>query len=163
MTYAYDAAGELISASDPNATYTYAYDGVGRSVSSTEQIAGLAATIVLTGRYNAAGYLSELSATVGGTADFVNAYEYDAAGDGANLANGRFRRGRGRRQARHIHLQRRRPVLDDHPLRRLGRRRRGRRRLIRLRLSRTPERFELHARHDDAWPATVGPTTCKTR
>ena len=81
MTYAYDAAGELISASDPNATYTYAYDGVGRSVSSTEQIAGLAATIVLTGRYNAAGYLSELSATVGGTADFVNAYEYDAAGE----------------------------------------------------------------------------------
>ena len=42
MTYAYDAAGELISASDPNASYTYAYDGVGRSVSSTEQIAGLA-------------------------------------------------------------------------------------------------------------------------
>ena len=88
LTYAYDAAGDLTSASDGSTSYTYTYDPIGRSMSATDNIAGLTPTIVLSGAYDAAGNLSSLAAAIDGTADFVNNYQYDSAGEMTQVAQG---------------------------------------------------------------------------
>jgi YD repeat-containing protein len=46
-TYTYDLAGDLLSASDANATYVYTYNKLGEATSITEDIAGLGSTVVL--------------------------------------------------------------------------------------------------------------------
>ena len=80
FTYAYDAVGELTSASDPNATYTYTYDPLGRTVTTSGQIAALTPAVVLTGGYDDAGNLTQIAATIDRAADVVNNYQYDSAG-----------------------------------------------------------------------------------
>jgi RHS repeat-associated protein len=77
MTFAYDAASQLTSAADPAAAYTYGYDGLGRLTSQTQAIAGLP-TVQFASTFNAVGRRESLQATIGGTADFKNTYEYDA-------------------------------------------------------------------------------------
>ena len=60
--------GDLLTASDSDATYTYTYDNLGRVVTDTEQIAGLTPTIVLTYQYNANSECTQVSEIIGGTA-----------------------------------------------------------------------------------------------
>ncbi len=90
IAYTYDADGELLTAQDtyasPNAGessgYTYAYNSLGEEISVDNNAAGMTGTpgvpdVVLASTYDAAGNRLSLSATIGGTADFVNGYSYD--------------------------------------------------------------------------------------
>jgi RHS repeat-associated protein len=86
IDYSYDGNSLLLSASDPDATYEYTYDGVGRLVSETQEIDGLTPTIVLASQYDDTGNRTQVAATVGGTADFVNDYTYDALGRTTSLS-----------------------------------------------------------------------------
>ncbi len=78
--YTYDAAGEMLSPSDPSASYTYAYNNLGRVTSTAASIAGLTPAITLTNWYDAAGNRASLEAQVGNSADFFNLYYYDHLG-----------------------------------------------------------------------------------
>ncbi len=80
ISYTYDALGDLLTASDIGATYGYEYDALGRLTWETQTIDGLTPTIVFDSVYNANGQRTELSATIGGTVDFVNTYAYDPLG-----------------------------------------------------------------------------------
>ena len=77
MSYTYNPAGLVCTASDANATYTYAYDAAGEVTSETQQLAGLAPTIVFQEQYTA-GNRTQLAAAIGGTDDFVNNYQYNS-------------------------------------------------------------------------------------
>ena len=77
FSYAYDAASQLTSASDPDAEYTYEYDDLGRVTSIAVEIDGLAPTIVFAQAFDAAGNRSSLAATIGEADDFLNEYTYD--------------------------------------------------------------------------------------
>ena len=79
ISYEYDVAGELVSASDPDSDYDYVYDELGRATSITADIFGVSSNAVLTQTY-AAGRRSGLATTFGTTADLVNAYIYDNLG-----------------------------------------------------------------------------------
>jgi YD repeat-containing protein len=68
----------LTSGSDPAGTFTYAYDALGRATSITHDISGLGSQVVMNHQYDAAGNRTQLAATIGGTADFVTDYTYDA-------------------------------------------------------------------------------------
>jgi RHS repeat-associated protein len=86
-TYSYDADNELLSASDSTGgTDTYTYDADGEVASQTQQVAGLAPTVTLNEQYDAEGDRTQLSATIGGTADLVNNYTYDAIGEMTQVA-----------------------------------------------------------------------------
>ena len=80
FSYGYDAVGNLLSASDPNATYAYTPDALGRLTSQTQQITGLTPEIELDYHYNANSQQTQVAAKVGGTNDFVNDYTYDNTG-----------------------------------------------------------------------------------
>jgi RHS repeat-associated protein len=77
LSFAYSAAGELVSASDPAATYTYSYDALSRVTSEGQTIAGLTPGITYESIYDALSRRTELQAVVGGTDDFQNTYTYD--------------------------------------------------------------------------------------
>jgi RHS repeat-associated protein len=77
LSFAYDAASRLTSASDPAASYAYAYDNLDRIKSVTHDLAGLSFDVDVTSAYNAASDRTQVKATVGGAADFVNDYLYD--------------------------------------------------------------------------------------
>ena len=79
-SYRYDAAGNLLTASSAGATYAYTYDGLGNVSTTTEVLPGLSVPIVLSYQCDAAGDCTEVSATIGGTADYVTDYTYDALG-----------------------------------------------------------------------------------
>ncbi len=80
LSYEYDVASQLTSASDPAASYSYSYDNLGRVTQLSQTLAGLTPTIVLAQNYDVRSLRTQLSATIGGTADFVNKYNYDALG-----------------------------------------------------------------------------------
>src|SRR3989339_301076 len=75
--FTYNLAGEMLTASDPAATYTYVYDNLGRLSSITQEIDGVTPTVVMAQQYSISGARSELSTTLGGTADFKNTYAFD--------------------------------------------------------------------------------------
>lgn len=84
ITWAYNLADELTSASDPAATYSYANDKLGRVELVTSEIAGLGATkkVFLRQTYDALGRRKDSLATIGsteagGTKDYSNVYKYD--------------------------------------------------------------------------------------
>ena len=81
FTYGYDTLGDLVTASDPTGSYTYDYNSLGESSSITQSIAGLTPSVTLTQQFDAAGDRTQLAATIGGTADFVNNYAYDLLGE----------------------------------------------------------------------------------
>jgi RHS repeat-associated protein len=87
ISYAYDALGELSSATAsnpqspiPDSSYTYTYDALGHVNTTTEVLAGLSAIVVLTYQYDQVGNVTQVAATIGGTADYVIDYTYDALG-----------------------------------------------------------------------------------
>ena len=79
--YSYDLDGDLTSAAAPAATDTFSYNSVGQVVSTTQQIAGLTPTVTLAQQFDADGNRTQVAATIGGTADFVNNYAYDSLGE----------------------------------------------------------------------------------
>ena len=80
LSFSYDTFGQLITAGDTSATYDFDYDALGRVTEITQNIAGLTSEVIFTQEYDAAGQRTRLAATVGGTADFVTDYVYDALG-----------------------------------------------------------------------------------
>ncbi|HQU43047.1 MAG TPA: RHS repeat-associated core domain-containing protein, partial [Pirellulales bacterium] len=77
MAYGYDLAGELTSASDPNSAYAFAFNGDGQVTSVDSAGTPNIPHVVLSATYDLAGDLTSQSATIAGTADFLNTYSYD--------------------------------------------------------------------------------------
>ena len=77
ITYGYDLAGRLTSASDPSASYAYSYDTLDRETSAAISLPGLPTVALNSTVYDLNGNRKQLEASIGGTADFVNYYNYD--------------------------------------------------------------------------------------
>jgi len=80
LSYTYDAASQMLTASDPAASYEYVYDNVGRATSVSATIDGLTPEVVLTQVFDAAGNRTSLAAQIGATDDFLSACTYDDLG-----------------------------------------------------------------------------------
>ena len=80
LSYSYDAASQMLAASDPSASYTYAYDQLGRATSISNVIAGLTPNVVLTQAYDAHSQRTQVKAAIGGVNDFRNDYTFDNLG-----------------------------------------------------------------------------------
>jgi len=78
LDYNYDAASQLLDASDNSSSYTFAYDQLGRRTSVDNLGTPGVPNVVLTSDFDAVGNRTSLSATIDGTADFLNSYAYDA-------------------------------------------------------------------------------------
>ena len=85
FTYTYNNLGQLLTASDANASYEYDYDAAGRLLEETQDLTGLTPTIVLTYQYNDLGLLSQAATTIGGVDDAVTDYIYDGFGRLASI------------------------------------------------------------------------------
>jgi RHS repeat-associated protein len=77
MAYGYDLAGELTSASDANSAYAFAYNGDGEVTSTDNAGTPNVPDVVLTNTYDPLGDRLTQSATIAGTADFLNNYTYN--------------------------------------------------------------------------------------
>ena len=80
ISFTYDGAGQMLSASDWEATYNYVYDNLGRTVQITQTISGLQPVISFSQQYDAAGHRTRLVSSINGTPDFKNWYFYDPLG-----------------------------------------------------------------------------------
>ncbi len=78
LSFSYDAIGQLLSASDPSATYSYTYDDLDRVIEEGQTIAGFTPIVTLQRTYDAYGNRTSLSATLDSTLDYHNAYTFDA-------------------------------------------------------------------------------------
>ncbi|WP_158265153.1 RHS repeat-associated core domain-containing protein [Blastopirellula marina] len=77
FSYSYDAASQLIEASDSAATYTFTYDNLGRNTSTEHDLAALGFDVVIDEAYDALGRRVSLTAEIDGTDDLENTYAYD--------------------------------------------------------------------------------------
>jgi YD repeat-containing protein len=77
LSFNYDAADQLASASDPDSSYAYSYDNLGRVLSVDNNGTAGVPRVILTSQYDASGNRTSLAASVAGTADFQNSYTYD--------------------------------------------------------------------------------------
>jgi YD repeat-containing protein len=85
-TYTYDAAGNLIGASDPNAAYSYSYDGDGRLTQQVVTYPGLSPNTSLadslggqiTYSYNGNFQLTDLTMSLSGTLAAQMTFSYDS-------------------------------------------------------------------------------------
>lgn len=80
ISYDFDKVGNLLSVSDPAATYEYEYDNLNRVTVETQSIAGLTPTIEFDKSYDGLGRIITSAAQIGSSADYLNSYAYDAAG-----------------------------------------------------------------------------------
>lgn len=78
FAYAYNADGQLTSASNPDSAYAYAFDGMGRTTSVDNNGTPNVRRVVLTSQYDNNSNRTQFSATIAGAADFQNVYTYDA-------------------------------------------------------------------------------------
>jgi RHS repeat-associated protein len=78
ISYAYNADNQVTSASDPDSSYAYSYDNLGRVTSLDNSGTPNIPHVVLSNQYDLMNDRTQLTATVAGTADFINAYSYDA-------------------------------------------------------------------------------------
>jgi RHS repeat-associated protein len=76
--FAYDAASQLLTATDPDSAYAYSYDAAGRTVGSTNAGTPGAPTVAFTFDYDAVNNLLARSDTIDGAASGMNAHQYDA-------------------------------------------------------------------------------------
>ena len=80
LDYAYDSSGNLTSESDDDSSDTYTYDSENRLASATETSLD-APTVVLAYQYSGTGTQpSGVAATIGGVADYQDAYTYNSQG-----------------------------------------------------------------------------------
>jgi len=77
ITYTYNVADELEFVYDAYASYDYDYDELGRVTQVTQNLAGLAPSVVAAQDFDAMGRRTDLTLNVGGTADLHNHYGYD--------------------------------------------------------------------------------------
>ncbi|MEW4566205.1 RHS repeat-associated core domain-containing protein [Bremerella sp. JC770] len=77
LSYAYDTASQLITASDPAATYTFSYDNLGRNTGVVHDLANLGFDVIVSEEYDALGRRTSLAAEIDGTDDLINTYAYD--------------------------------------------------------------------------------------
>ncbi|HQU43360.1 MAG TPA: RHS repeat-associated core domain-containing protein, partial [Pirellulales bacterium] len=77
MSYAYNLDNQLVSASGPNSTYAFAYNGDGLVTSTDNAGTPNVPDVVLTNTYDAVGDRTSQSATIAGTADYLNSYSYN--------------------------------------------------------------------------------------
>ncbi len=84
-SFAYDLVGQLTGVQDPSAAYTFVYDDLGRVTSESQNVTGLAPEIVFASVYDADSRRTSLSATIDGSSDFTNAYQYDSLDRLTNL------------------------------------------------------------------------------
>jgi YD repeat-containing protein len=80
ISYAFDAANQLTSASDPDSSYAWTYDNVGRVLTTSNAGTPGVPTVVLTNTWNAASQLTSAAATIAGAADYKNVYTRDNLG-----------------------------------------------------------------------------------
>ena len=78
IAYAYDAADELLTASDPDSSYTFTYDGDGDALTADNNGTPGVPDVILTSVYDSMGDRTSLSAAIAGVQDFANTYVYDA-------------------------------------------------------------------------------------
>src|SRR5207248_8046273 len=76
--YAYNAANLTTGASDNFSAYAYAYNANNQVTSVDNNGTPNVPHVVLASAYDALGRKTSLSATVAGTADFLNSYSYDS-------------------------------------------------------------------------------------
>ncbi|HQU44121.1 MAG TPA: hypothetical protein PK867_14975, partial [Pirellulales bacterium] len=77
MAYIYDLDGELTSARDPNSAYTFIYDGDGNVLSTDNAGTPNVPDVLLTNGYDLMRDRTSQSATIAGTADYLNSYSYN--------------------------------------------------------------------------------------
>jgi YD repeat-containing protein len=80
ISYAFDAANQLTSASDPDSSYAWTYDNVGRVLTTSNSGTPGVPTVVLTNTWDAASQLTSVAASIAGTADYKNVYTRDNLG-----------------------------------------------------------------------------------
>ncbi|MGH9208439.1 MAG: hypothetical protein ACRD1G_18110, partial [Acidimicrobiales bacterium] len=78
ISFAYNADNELTSASDPDSSYAFTRDNLGRVTSLDNSGTPNIPHVVLASQFDAMNDRTQLTATVAGTADFLNAYTFDA-------------------------------------------------------------------------------------
>jgi len=76
----HDAADRLTTVSDGVSAYSLSYDALGRLTGVDNAGTPGAPNVVLSAAYDAAGRRTQLSATIDGTADFLNTYQFDNLG-----------------------------------------------------------------------------------
>lgn len=77
LNYTYDLDGELLTANDDVSSYACTYNSVGQETSVDNNGTPGVPDVALTSSYDADGDRTQLAATIGSTADFVNNYSYD--------------------------------------------------------------------------------------
>jgi len=77
ISFEYDAANQLTSASDPDSAYAYTYDNLGRVLTVDNDDTPGAPHVTLTNTYDANSNRTSLSAEIDSTDDFQNTYSYD--------------------------------------------------------------------------------------
>jgi len=77
INWTYDDANQLTEAADSFAEYDYTYDNLGRATSIVADLAGLSSAVTLAQGFDANSRRTQLSATIGSTADFKNDYTFD--------------------------------------------------------------------------------------
>jgi YD repeat-containing protein len=85
MTFAYDTAMRMTSATDPAATYNYTFDKLDRVTLETQTVAGLTPKIRLDRTFDGMGNVLTLAADFeqGGSVvaeDFINSHTFDNLG-----------------------------------------------------------------------------------
>ena len=76
----YDSASQLTDINDSDSSYTFSYDALGRLSSVDNTGTPDAPNVVLTYGYDAGSRRTSASATIDGTADFSNTYQFDNLG-----------------------------------------------------------------------------------
>ncbi|EAQ79300.1 Calx-beta domain-containing protein [Blastopirellula marina] len=77
ISYSYDAASQLIEASDSAATYTFIYDNLGRNTSTEHDLAALGFDVVIDEAYDALNRRISLAVEIDGSDDLESEYAYD--------------------------------------------------------------------------------------
>jgi YD repeat-containing protein len=77
ISYAYDAADRLTSASDPDSGYEYTYDNLNRVLTIDNDDTPDVPQVMLTNAYDVSGNRTSLSVEIDTTDDFLNSYSYD--------------------------------------------------------------------------------------
>jgi YD repeat-containing protein len=80
LQFVYDAAGQMVSAFDPDSYYHYTYDAGGRATQISHLISQLSAPVITQQTFDLAGNRLQVAATIGATPDYVTDYTYDALG-----------------------------------------------------------------------------------
>jgi RHS repeat-associated protein len=80
ISYGYDENSNLLSVTDPTATYGYEYDYLNRRLESAQNITGLSPGVDFAYAYDDASRMTSVGAAIGSTNDFLNTFAYDHLG-----------------------------------------------------------------------------------